>query len=228
MFCRSECLELFTLGDSHYLYCRSCGGIMLGEAHRLPPEAERARYDKHRNSLSDPGYKAYLEKFLDSAFLSLRAAGLLFQERDRSGSALTVLDYGSGPYPALVEIMQSRGLNARGYDPFFAPDALRFPGGADIVTCLEVAEHFYLPEQEFFRIASWMHPGSVLILQTHFLPDCPDSGVQQRFFKDWWYRHDSTHVSFYTLESLKAASRNAGFSLISADSGGLAVLLLGT
>ena len=70
--------------------CRHCPVCDLRFVDRdfLPgPAAERARYLLHRNTLADPGYRAFLEP-------ALRAV------RDRVPPPARLLDYGSGPEPA--------------------------------------------------------------------------------------------------------------------------------
>jgi pseudouridine kinase len=187
----------------------------LDRALLLSPDAERARYTLHDNSLKNVGYKRYLEDFLASVvgYPEILNAGFCDSWR--------FFDYGSGPEPALVSLMRERGFEARGWDPFFAPEEKCYPGGADIVTCLEVAEHFIDPEKDFASLASCVSPGGFLALGTHLLDDLPrqessPDAETYAAFSSWWYRQDPTHVSFYTKKSLVLIAHKLGLEWLGA------------
>ncbi len=169
----------------------------------LDGAGERGRYLKHNNSLADRGYRAYLEAFLDGI---LNFEGL---ERD---SIQRVFDYGSGPSPALVALLGLRGFDARGWDPYFDPHGEGFEGGADLVTCLEVAEHFRNPVEGFRGLSGAARPGGTIAVATHLLSS--DREETERDFPAWWYRQDPTHVTFYTRGGLEAIAERAGLSLL--------------
>lgn len=220
LFCGNTSIESKTIEQYEYYRCLSCFGIFIDPRHRLDPIAEKKRYELHDNSLENTGYCAYLEKFIDEVihFPDIKSAltGLLdIQPR--------ILDYGSGPKPALVRILSNKGYKARGWDPFFAPDTPLFTDGAHIVTCLEVAEHFSNPLESFTMIGKHLCPGGFLALGTHLLPVADHgapldekTGMKSDWdaFKNWWYRRDPTHISFYTLESLRLVAAQAGFALL--------------
>lgn len=113
----------------------------------------------------------------------------------RATGTCRVLDYGSGPNPVLVELLQRRGYRAVGYDPLFAPDTdLSEP--FDAILAVEVFEHFAAPAREIKRITSLLRPGGRLIIHT-LLHRGPNS------FGDWWYARDLTHVTFYSLRTMR-------------------------
>lgn len=221
-FCASERGEYLTTAGTRYWACFDCGGIALDRTMLLSPDAERARYTLHDNSLKNVGYKQYLEDFLASIvrYPEILNAGFCNSWR--------FFDYGSGPEPALVSLLREKGFEARGWDPFFAPEEKCYPGGADIVTCLEVAEHFSDPEKDFAALSSCVTPGGFLALGTHLLDDLsyrdqvpvaaldgkPENNVSdpERYaaFCTWWYRQDPTHVSFYTKKALVLLAQKNG------------------
>jgi pseudouridine kinase len=171
----------------------------------LDEEAERKRYSLHENSLENAGYRAYLEAFLGSVltFPSIVEAGFDYSWK--------VFDYGSGPEPALVTLMREKGLDARGWDPFFAKDTECFPGGADLVTCLEVAEHFKAPESDFARLSASVRIGGFAAIGTRLVDTLWSPGVgDQSPFRSWWYRQDPTHVSFYSKKALALLAAESG------------------
>ena len=177
----------------------------------LDEEAERRRYTLHENSPENPGYRSYLEAFFGSVitFPSIVDAGFC--------ESWKIFDYGSGPEPALVALMREKGLDARGWDPFFAKDTERFPGGADLVTCLEVAEHFKTPREDFARLSESVRSGGFAAIGTRLVDTLPprtdgDYGP----FLSWWYRQDPTHVSFYSKKALCHVAGEAGLVYLGA------------
>jgi len=168
--------------------------------YRLDGSRERDRYLLHDNSLENGGYRSYLESFLEAVFsFSAICAGY-------TPGKWKILDYGSGPSPSLSVLMRKRGDEVRSWDPFFAPDTPRFRTGADLVTCLEVAEHFYEPRKDFALMARGLKAGGFLALGTQCIPSVP--------FDLWWYRQDPTHVSFYTESALSLVAATAGIGFL--------------
>lgn len=208
-----------------FMHCtglNGCGGFFLRPEYFLPPEAQKERYLLHNNNLSDEGYRSFLKKFADTALLHIRE---LLGRPPR-----TIFDYGCGN-GALIELLTSYtcgtcgGLFAenteiRGWDPFFAPDVPLFEEGADAVLCLEVAEHFENPHEGFAGLARACRAGGYAAVQTLFAPEInseagTDTGTgaetAEAAFRSWWYKEDTTHVSFYTEKALKACAERAGF-----------------
>lgn len=226
------------VGSFGYWACPVCGGIALDRAQCLSTDAERDRYTLHENTLENAGYRRYLEAFLDAvlAYPSIARAGV--------DVSWKLFDYGSGPEPALVTLMRARGFESRGWDPYFAPETERFPGGADLVTCLEVAEHFKEPIRDFALLAECARSGGFIAVGTHLLDglaalqrdtrdtgqgearaecltennaeDCIDDRTRTspEAFASWWYRQDRTHVSFYARKTLSLVAERAGLIVI--------------
>jgi 2-polyprenyl-3-methyl-5-hydroxy-6-metoxy-1,4-benzoquinol methylase len=86
---------------------------------------------------------------------------------------------------------QEDGFDCIHYDPFFHPDESVFEKKYDFITCSETAEHFRDPAKEFNRLATLLEPGGVLGVMTSM----HDSNTD---FANWHYRHDPTHVAFYS------------------------------
>ena len=196
-FCGFFTIKALFVRDRSYARCEQCGGITLDRKYLPGPDAEKARYDLHRNSLADAGYRAWLEGFLDDTFRGIEA-----HDSRGATSIRTVLDYGSGPEPALVALLRERGYQVRGWDPYYASDAHPAPDSADLVTCLEVAEHFFEPAKAFASIAATVRPSGWLAVGTHLVPDTP--------FERWWYREDGTHVAFWTERAFELLAAEHG------------------
>lgn len=78
-----------------YFRCKNCGAISLSDKEYLSKAEQLSRYRQHNNDLVDLGYAKFLGDFLLSVFSFLP-----------SFSPAGILDYGSGPNPALVQLMR--------------------------------------------------------------------------------------------------------------------------
>lgn len=77
-----------------YFRCDNCKAISLSNKEFLPITQQLQRYSQHNNFLTDLGYVQFLGDFLLNTFTFLPKFAL-------SG----ILDYGSGPNPAMVELL---------------------------------------------------------------------------------------------------------------------------
>ncbi len=197
-----------------FLYCsvsgeQGCGGFFVHKESFDCESKQRERYLLHSNELgprSDAnGYRAYLNKFLETVFS---------YERETQGAfnIKKLFDYGSGPYPALVELLNEQNqkfafvddVKIKHWDPFFYPSGTFFEGGADIVFCLEVVEHFEKPQEGFDGLAKAAAKNGLIAIKTQIAPQSIDE------FNKWWYKEDSTHVSFYSHISIEECAKKAG------------------
>lgn len=228
VFCLKDNVSQFFLKNTGYGHCTECGGYFLLPEFRLTPDEQKKRYLKHNNTMQNEGYVDFLQSFIDPVLEFYKEAehpadsGKL--SVNNSDNILTrILDYGSGPEPVLVELLETyrkegelfrkfgiKECEIRGWDPFFAPEAQFFEGGADLVTCLEVAEHFESPDEDFAKLSSCVKPEGILAVGTMLAPPGGEEA-----FKNWWYRSDATHVSFYTENSLRSVASRHGLSFAS-------------
>lgn len=177
-----------------YFRCPRCSYVYL-DRNRLPrPEEEKARYLRHRNDPEDPGYRSYLEDFIRKAVLPFAPPGG------------RILDFGSGPVPALAALLGGRGYLVSVYDPFFAPDRPARAGRFDLIALHEVAEHLARPYFELSRLARTLAPGGRLAIRTRFAPENP------REFERWWYREDPTHVGFFGSRAFDSLAARLGMA----------------
>ncbi|MFP4364441.1 MAG: class I SAM-dependent methyltransferase [Spirochaetia bacterium] len=178
-----------------YGSCENCGLFFMLPEHRQPPEAEKYRYTLHNNSIEEPGYVKYLEGFLNAAVYSCVEKGA------------SVLDYGSGPEPVMVQLMKRRGYKALGYDPYFSPDKSVLNKVYDCVTCVEVIEHMVNPSRLFKDAARMLPPDRMLFIRTEL------HAGDDEAFRTWWYPEDETHVSFFAPKTIEHLCVFHGFSL---------------
>lgn len=211
-FCKNTELEEYEEykdAARRFFRCKNCESVFAHPKCFLNAQEQRERYLLHRNNLEPAskksGYRGFLARFADAA---LAYANKLVK-------VTSIFDYGSGPEPALVHLLEEykttnrlpNTVEIRGWDPFFAPDTAFFKNGADLVLCLEVAEHFENPTEGFKGLARAARIGGIVALQTLLVPQ------NYAEFKNWWYKEDTTHVSFYSLQALEICAKNAGLAL---------------
>lgn len=154
--------------------CQGCGLLQKDPSLFPDPLTEKARYEQHSQRV-DPGYVRWVEKFVDEAIVPFVLPG-------------EALDFGAGRTGEMARQLISLGHRVCEYDPWFAPDPLVLGRQYDLVTVLEVAEHFQDPAAEWQRLDSLLRSGGYLAIHTAFLP------VN---WTEWWYLRDVTHVTFY-------------------------------
>jgi hypothetical protein len=182
--CESVSTELYShTKDRDFFKCNNCDLIFTSSEFLLDKDEEKKRYNQHQNNILDDGYKAFLyqvvtpiKKYLDKGSIGL--------------------DFGSGPYPALVELLVSEGYKMWYYDPYYFNNQEVFDLKYDFITLTEVAEHLYKPADIFKRLVDLLKPNAYLIIMTH-RTDLVDD------FKNWYYKNDETHVCFYAEKSMQ-------------------------
>jgi hypothetical protein len=185
-------MESFHTPSDDVLYhrCPDCSYISRDVSCRLSHEDEVKRYRLHQNNPGDPGYTAWINRFLDFIFRTPLPAGS------------RVLDFGSGPEPVMASMLKNRGYDVSIEDPNFTDGV---PEGLfHLITSLEVFEHLPDPRQVLFTLASRLTVNGRLCISTEFLPEDIES------FDSWPYRSDATHIGFFTRNGLVQAAEEAG------------------
>jgi SAM-dependent methyltransferase len=160
-----------------FWHCAVCRLVFVPPADHPSREAEEARYRLHRNAAGDAGHRDALARILDPLAARLRAG-------------MEGIDYGCGPTPVLVAMLEERGFRAAGYDPIFFPDPAPLARAWDFVACTETVEHFREPGREFERLGRLVRPGGWIGIQTRLIAADQDLAA-------WWYAEDPTHLCFY-------------------------------
>ena len=180
------------LDGRSYWRCLRCLATFLDPAHLPGPAEERAHYLTHENDPADPRYRAFLARLADPLIAVLPYA-------------MSGLDYGCGPGPALAQMMREAGHHMAIYDPFFANDADALARTYDFITCTEVAEHFHDPHGTFAKLDAMLKPGGWLAIMTTFQTD-------DDRFAGWHYRKDPTHVVFYRRQTMRQIAADMGWN----------------
>lgn len=192
------------LAERTFVHCAQCDLIHVPAAEHLPPLAERDRYLKHQNSITDTGYVATFDPVL--RVLERHAA-----------DAERVLDFGAGPSPVLVNLLQQRGYDAVGYDPWFAADT-DVTGPFDAILSVETFEHLRDPATEIRMLRRALATGATLIVKTLF-----HKGLAS--LEGWHYIRDRTHIVFYSSKTFEWIAAAFDLRLVECDDEALACLL---
>jgi len=178
----------------------------MDEAFILSPQQEQERYLQHTNSPEDTGYVDMLHQFLSKCVFP-------FHDRIR-----TALDYGCGPGPVLAGILTDMNIRTDSYDPYFAPHEIYRGKTYSLITCTEVVEHLRDPLPVLQKLGALLEPGGLLAIMTLFHPvDNSNQEEGERLFKNWWYRRDPTHISFFNRDTFTHISSLLGLNMIYID-----------
>ena len=168
--------------DRKFYKCESCNLIFCDPSLKLSPDEEKNRYSQHNNDKLTAGYEKFLRSLLDPVL-------------DLVNDKMKGLDFGSGPYPMMVELAKNDGVELDYYDPFFAPNNEVLTGSYDYILCCEVVEHFNFPKEGFEQMLSLLKPLGLLAIKTSLFDFKSD-------FVNWHYVQDETHVSIYSEETI--------------------------
>ncbi len=176
-----------------YYRCGRCDLTFVPKDQQLAPEEEKYRYSQHNNTIDNEGY----------VNMFTRNFPILEQY---CPEVKTVLDYGCGPGPVLVELLNREGYTASGYDPYFAANT-DLTGPYDLVISTEAFEHFANPKNELLQICQTLAPGGYLAIMTR-------QRTAETDLRTWWYVRDPTHVAFYSPLTFEWIGTSFGFQIV--------------
>jgi hypothetical protein len=191
------CLSLTDLFHQHQavgalMECSQCGFIFKPATEHLALTQQKERYDLHNNRDLNEGYKAFLNQVIEPLKPYLKKSS-------------RILDWGSGPFPALQKILNEQGFDIEIFDPIYSPES---PEGLfDVITCTEVIEHFLDPREDFEKIFSHLNPEGLLAIMTEIYRPSVSLAT-------WWYAKDPTHVCFYQEKTLHYVSQHWNLEIL--------------
>lgn len=199
LLCGSE-TTLIHAKQADYQYCPACEFISKDARFLLTPVQERQEYDLHQNSLEDPRYVAYFNRFLDSAVFP-------FVQKGREA-----LDFGSGPTPVLSQLLErDHGFTVDIYDLYYAQKKSYLGKTYDLITCTEVLEHLNNPLEYFRLFKKLLKPNGILSVMTQLHHN------DASHFLRWHYIQEASHISFYSNVTLGFLAKEAGFEMLYSD-----------
>ena len=181
--CQTETYEKEDQKGRIFHFCSNCQFISLDTRFLISPVEEKARYNQHENDLNNDGYKKWLLKFADEAVKPY------VSKNNR------ILDFGSGPEPVFQTLLSSEGYTVDIYDKYFFDRS--FNGPYDMITSIEVIEHIHFPLNVIDQLKKVVIPRGYISIKTAFRPE------SDRDFLSWWYKEDSTHISFYSRKTFE-------------------------
>lgn len=167
-----------------YSLCKTCTFINKQDRYYTTYERENEEYNRHNNTLENKGYVEYLQTIIDSFITPLDIKR-------------NILDFGSGPFPAFKILLEKQNYNVYDYDFFYNKNEEYKNHKYQLITVIEVIEHFHNPLKELDILYSLLEEGGYLLIKTGF------RNMDIEPFLTWWYRRDITHVSFFNLDVFK-------------------------
>ncbi len=166
-----------------YYRCPHCLLIFVDSKYLPSSKEEKDRYQLHNNDSDEQGYVEFLYTFI-------RPLNKRITKKSKG------LDYGSGPTPVLANLLSAEGYTISIFDPFFAGDTKVLSKKYDYLTCVETAEHFHRPAQDWKTMIQLVKKGGWLGVKTTMYSEHIN-------FSSWHYKRDNTHVCFYAQETFR-------------------------
>jgi SAM-dependent methyltransferase len=171
--------------DLDYYHCIHCDYIFVNPDSIVSEQEELNIYLLHQNTLENDGYVNMFRDYINQTI------------RPYKSQIKTALDFGSGPGPVLAHLLREENIQVEVYDPYFSPEKVYENKHYDLITSTEVFEHLKCPIKTFEILYNCLKPGGILSIMTLYHPQ------DTEIFKDWWYRKDITHISFYSHKTMR-------------------------
>ena len=179
--CETDSKEAFSRIDQRYLICPKCDLTFVNRNDVLVPAQEQLRYELHDNSIRSKGYLNFLYRLINPI-------NNFVKDKTKNG-----LDFGSGPYPMLIELLNEEGFkNIKGFDPFFQNNLAVWNENYDFITCCEVLEHVNELKKTFENLLGHLNSGGFLIVSSGIAPE------KSKDRENWHYILDPTHISLFS------------------------------
>ena len=114
-----------------------------------------------------------------------------------------ILDFGSGS-GGLAKELQKRGFDVTPIEPMihgYLKDQ-NFPSKFDVITALEVIEHVPNLWDELQEIEKTLTTEGIIVFTTQLTNRFIDTETERESFRNWVYKDDQTHVSFFCNKTL--------------------------
>lgn len=188
-----------------YSVCDNCGFFYKNIEFHLNKEEEHNEYNNHNNSFESLGYVKMFETFIKEHIEPLKVSG-------------KVLEYGSGSGPVLKELLRRKGFEVFDFDPFYNSNKEYLKYKYNLITSTEVVEHFYYPLEEFKHLIALLSKNGYLVIMTSF------NGLNEAEFLNWRYRREASHVSFFSVKTLRYIANELKLKIVSHNNKDVIVL----
>lgn len=175
--CLSSAQKDFENHGRDFFTCTTCDLTFVNREQTLEREEEQVRYEMHDNSIRSEGYLNFLYRLVNIVKREI-------QNTNQNG-----LDFGSGPYPMMLELLVEEGFkNSIGYDPFFNKNESVWEKKFKFITVCEVIEHVDNLNPTIKKLLSVLEADGVMVFST---------GIKPNDVKNWHYIIDPTHISLF-------------------------------
>lgn len=182
--------------DRDFIECQNCHLVYIDRSQCLDLSEQKSRYDEHNNHIPDPGYLGFLQRLIDPILENFSF--------DSKG-----LDYGSGPYPMLINIFNEKGFfNIQGWDPIYNQNSeVLKEKNYDFITCCEVIEHVLDIPKTFELFENLLGGQGYLVIST---------GMKKKEMEwaKWYYIQDETHINYFSRKTFEWIEENFNFRLL--------------
>lgn len=182
-----------------YYKCCNCSFIFKDKSDYVSPVEEKKRYDLHNNSCDS--YKSFFDELIKT---------LANYVKNGRG-----LDFGSGPFPALYNILKNN-YNMHKFDLYYDNNDEYLDYKYDFIVCTEVIEHIANPLKTLIHLKSLLVAKGQIFIMTEL--------SDNKMFENWWYHRDVTHISFFSLETFHKVAKRIGMSVIYTNNKNIVVL----
>ena len=127
----------------------------------------------------------------------------------------TILDFGSGR-GCLSEALKAMGFDVSSFEPMIHGrfDRQAYPRQFNLVIANQVIEHMTDIVSEIGNILPVLEPGGLLFFSSLFTDHFIFDRDSPEYFKNWWYKDDPTHVSFYCFLTLDHVGKHTGLNIV--------------
>ncbi len=143
---------IIAMGNAH-TFCALFACWCSCRRNTFTQEAERTHYGNHNNDPHDSRYRNFLSRLADPLMRSLAAGA-------------EGLDFGCGPGPTLLVMVEENGFPTTIYDPAFERCTDIWSARYDFITASEVVEHLHRPRFEMEQLWACLNDGGVLGIMT--------------------------------------------------------------
>ncbi|WP_394229731.1 class I SAM-dependent methyltransferase [Shewanella colwelliana] len=182
--CHSDSLLSFDQ-DKHreYMICAVCDLVTVPDQYLLSEADEKAFYDNHQNSSDDMGYRRFLCRTWTPLLPRIKPG--------QHG-----LDFGCGPGPTISAMASEVGIAMENYDLYYFNRPSLLEKTYDFITMTEVIEHVADADALLRRLSAMLAKGGVLAIMTKRV-------LGKEAFTRWHYKHDLTHIRFYSVKTFE-------------------------
>jgi hypothetical protein len=185
-----------------YLHCNICQLVFTPKNTHPEEQTAKTRYQHHLVDAGSTGHINHLMRAIQPVEKWIK-------------EEMSILDYGCGPKPVLSTLLGPWGCSCCHYDLIFFPSDFTSKT-YDIIFCIETAEHFSNPDEEFRRMDNVLKPGGLVVVMTSLYSD-------KQQFSDWYYKRDFTHISFFHRKTITFLAGKMEWACIYEDKNAITV-----